>query len=322
MPLIIRFLSAVVDHWATLITGGVVMASVAIFELASQKRLHPKVLAFIFSLFLLSAFFQVWLDEWTARQAAEADSKSANSELNFKDKRISNLSDTLHRMSSASKTVPQTPMAVQTLANVSNSIVSQNNINSPISQINPSGNITGHNIQIGGTSNTINSTEIEDKIIRDFKVKMSVSVRGQWLDYERKHNGTIWPVQEQNFAIIYQGAYSPSDASIIRLYEKESQNFIISNDEISTSWMAFIQPGSFPLGHYIEELTNHTNLEFDLFRLSYSDLKSKDITVTEVNCTFFINGIEKFHYNIKPNFSLAVPSNHVACVKMINGFFR
>lgn len=66
-----NFVCAVVDHWATLLTGGIVTAIVAFVERYNNKPINPKLMLRIFGVFLVWAFFLAWRDENIARLNAE-----------------------------------------------------------------------------------------------------------------------------------------------------------------------------------------------------------------------------------------------------------
>jgi len=126
MGQIIPFFLAVLEHWATLVTGGVVMAIIA-YRDSIDKPVKKIWIRRVFSLFLVVAFFQAWSDESQSRKNAELECKNLKKELDYNVKRATELSDALNK-SKASSTNP----ASQTLAatNIVGSAVFQGNSNS------------------------------------------------------------------------------------------------------------------------------------------------------------------------------------------------
>jgi hypothetical protein len=90
---IIQFILAVLGHWSTLVTGGAIMASIAFWEWLKQKKIHPKLLGFVFFAFLFMAFFQAWLDQYEAWQTSETAKEVYKTQSEYEQKRIDKLTD-------------------------------------------------------------------------------------------------------------------------------------------------------------------------------------------------------------------------------------
>jgi hypothetical protein len=75
------FVFAVIAHWQALATGGIVTASVGVYERRKNTNLSWQSYAFIIGAFCLYSFFAAWQDEHRNTLHVESDKSSLSSQL-------------------------------------------------------------------------------------------------------------------------------------------------------------------------------------------------------------------------------------------------
>jgi hypothetical protein len=122
------FLLAIWQHLSTLLTGGTVMALVALTEWKTKKKINWWIYRLVFWGFLFMAFSQAWEDQSLKRIASENESAYYKQESAYRQKRIDFLSDAHLKTSATNKVQPE--------------IIAAYNKQSPVVQGNQASNLT------------------------------------------------------------------------------------------------------------------------------------------------------------------------------------
>jgi hypothetical protein len=197
-------------------------------------------------------------------------------------------------------------------------VTASNIVSSPAIQ----GNVTGHNVQIGGSNNTINSVEVEDTTIRDFKVKLTLCMSGKWMPNLITGN---FMQQGQRFVASLVQEGMPIDApKAIKMVTPEIDSVRVSSETVVVSFIASIPAGEFPLGQKTDILTNYTLLKFRAMTAYYNVLQDHQVIITGAAAAFIINGVENTNFSAPSNiqFTVPIPTNDLAELYIKVRFFN
>jgi hypothetical protein len=146
-----KFAFAVIDHWATLATGGVIMGIIAFLD-SIERPVRKRLIFWTFICFLGVSFFLAWRDENHGRITAETDRNSFSNSLVALQGRFDGISDALAKANALNKAQAAT-IATQISSNAAQSPQIQGNEN-PISYGAQSyyqqGGITANSLQVSG----------------------------------------------------------------------------------------------------------------------------------------------------------------------------
>ena len=99
---ILNFAFAVIEHWATLATGGVIVGIIAFLD-SIERPVRKRIIFWTFICFLGIAFFLAWRDENHGRTAAETDRNSFSNSLAVLQGRFDGISDALAKANAINK---------------------------------------------------------------------------------------------------------------------------------------------------------------------------------------------------------------------------
>jgi len=91
MSEILQFIVSVLHHWQVLLTGGIVIAALTIYERYKKKALRWQTYFRLIVGFLIVAMFLAWRDEHQISQNLKTTQASSEATLREKEKRIEDL---------------------------------------------------------------------------------------------------------------------------------------------------------------------------------------------------------------------------------------
>jgi hypothetical protein len=192
----IQFLCAVVSHWATLVTGGVVMAAIYFWEKWKGKSINKKLIMSVFVVFLFWAFFLAWKEEHAGRQMAEQNSNIFSNNASAAQVRINKLSDALQIANSTTKS----PTIGIASSNIVGSALIQGNVSNAtaVGTMNLGDGSVGIN---NGTVNTTSDPALKNayKVLPDGRIAMLGTVSGEPINILREVNAADQAISNHNF---------------------------------------------------------------------------------------------------------------------------
>jgi hypothetical protein len=95
---IVVFIWAILSHWGELSTGGIIVASVGVFERWRNRPIPWRLSVCLMAAFLLGAIFMAWQDEYRKNQGLAARTSQLDRTSQDKDRRIADLQSKLETL--------------------------------------------------------------------------------------------------------------------------------------------------------------------------------------------------------------------------------